>query len=120
MIPIDLQRGFILKGMKDMSRKWDPLCFKDNNYEHFGTTATGYITPCCYCDKYGKDISDYDPLLSALYDEELKLENNDSIEEIILSDQWKEFYDAIAIGPEHAPRVCKRICWRENDIKILS
>lgn len=95
-----------------MSRKWNPRCLKTEDHECFGTTASGYITPCCYCDSYGKDISAHDPLCSALYDEELKLKNNDSIEEILLSDQWKDFYAAIARGPEKAPEVCKRICYK--------
>lgn len=98
--------------MIDMSRKWNPMCLKSEDYEGFGTTATGYIIPCCYCDSYGKDISSYDPLCAALYDEELKLENNDSIEEILLSDQWRDFYAAISAGPEKAPEVCKRICYK--------
>ena len=102
-----------------MSREWNPLCLKSENPEGFGTTATGYIVPCCYCDPYGKDISNHDPLCAALFDEELKLENNDSIEEILLSDQWKAFYDAIMDGPEKAPMVCRRICYRENPVFIL-
>lgn len=105
--------------MKDMSREWNPRCLKEDSYEPFGTTATGYITPCCYCDTYGHDVSK-DPIWNSIFDDELKIENNDSIDNIILSDQWKHFFDAIESGPETAPSVCKRICWRENPIRILS
>jgi hypothetical protein len=103
--------------MKYMQREWIPLCLKENP-DPFGTTANGYLTPCCFCDTYGRDISNYDPLWNALFDEELKLENNDSINDIILSDQWKRFFMAIAAGPNMAPKLCQRICWRENPIVV--
>ena len=48
-----------------------------------------------------------------LFKEHLKIKNNDSIEEILLSDEWIEFYDNLA-SVDTAPKTCKRYCYKNN------
>ena len=84
-----------------------PECFdiKERREKHsaskeFGMSNDGYLLPCCWADGeswkrpengHGHKC-DY---VHALHDEELKIENNESIEEILLSDQWINFYQAL-------------------------
>lgn len=103
----------------NLSRKWNPKCLDPEQNEPLGSTSTGYIIPCCYCDINSNRNNPNDILLYNLYDVSLKLENNDSIDDIILSDHWKSFYDAIDSGPEQAPLICKRICFRTTPINEL-
>ena len=102
-----------------LPRKWNPKCLDPTNNESFGSTSTGYIVPCCHCDVNSSRRNPNDVLLNNLYDISLKIENNDSIDDIIISDHWKAFYDAIDSGPENAPLICKRICFRETPINEL-
>jgi hypothetical protein len=97
-----------------MSREWKPLCYSDS--EPLGTSSDGFVLPCCFCDKYGRPIDDHDPIWNGLFDEELKIENNNSINDILYSDQWKRFYGALSSGPESSPMICQRTCWREIPI----
>ena len=103
----------------NLSRKWNPKCLDPMANEPFGSTSTGYIIPCCYCDINSNRNDPNDFLLQNLYDPSLKVENNDSIDDIILSDHWQSFYDAIDAGPTNAPLICKRICFRTNSINEL-
>jgi len=69
-----------------------------------GHSAQGYILPCCWCD----NIIYKDKYVELLYQEELKIENNNSIEDIINSEQWQEFVNAI--HSDDPPKVCKSFC----------
>lgn len=70
----------------------------------FGNTSRGYILPCCYMDT--PDLFDGDA--SFLVDEKFKLDNVESIDEIIESDVWQKFYDNLrnGIGPTQCHRTC--------------
>ena len=69
--------------------------------------ADGFLLPCCWCDQTNL-YEDFKNL--GFYDESLKLENNDSIEDILLSETWKNFIHVILSTPHLAPRVCKKKC----------
>ena len=45
-----------------------------------------------------------------LFYEDLKLENNDSIEDIFMSDVWIDFHKSLIDDPDNAPYVCKKNC----------
>lgn len=93
-----------------VGKQWKPECLENKS---FAGTAEGYLVPCCWCDRsmYQKEKENYtDELLESLYDEELALQNNESINDIIASEQWIKFYDAIKAGPDHASVRCKLFC----------
>lgn len=69
-------------------------------------TASGYMMPCCWCDQI--DMSEFKKL--GMLDEELKLENNSSVKQIMLSKQWVSFHKMLIENPENSPTVCKRKC----------
>lgn len=75
-------------------------------------TADGYILPCCWCDK--PEANDFYKL--GLYDEDLKLDNVDDIqEEIICSPEWYNFHTILLTEPQNAPNICKKKCDNYND-----
>ena len=47
-----------------------------------------------------------------MYREHLKISNVESVEEIIFSDEWIEFFDMIKNRPEDWPDICVKICDR--------
>lgn len=92
---------------------FNPMCLKaypKRTPEGYAHTSTGYLIPCCHLD-YANNI---DPFYLNLLKEELKLENNESVEEILLSDEWITFAKAVIKGYteniEHAPGCCLKKC----------
>ena len=70
-------------------------------------TSMDYILPCCWCDNAAakKDMTRFNLLGS-----NLKVENNDSIKDIISSDEWSMFHEGLLEFPDKAPQVCKSKC----------
>ncbi len=89
--------------------KLKPMCLNKTS-EGFAHTATGYIVPCCHVDYIYND----DPLYLDLLKPELKVSNNESIEEILLSDEWAAFGNAVVKGcnehEKYAPKCCVPVC----------
>tara|TARA_Y100000034_G_C6511761_1_gene219936 strand:+ start:106 stop:375 length:270 start_codon:yes stop_codon:yes gene_type:complete len=70
---------------------------------------SGYILPCCYTRV--NDGSNFrHGIISTLYKEELKIDNVDSIEEIIFSDEWRDFFDIIENKQDEWPAICLKVC----------
>lgn len=84
-----------------------------SQWKEFGHSAKGFLLPCCWCDKI---TTEDDPLLHNLYNENLHLDNNTNIDEILFSDEWHEFLDAIK-DYKTAPNVCKKYCSVDDDGK---
>jgi len=68
----------------------------------------GWLLPCCYADTVHMEQ------FSILLEEHLKVENAESIEAILESDNWKQFYETILNDYENAPYVCKYRCTKGN------
>jgi len=70
-------------------------------------TATGHLLPCCWMDHYNHNPeSKVDQFIT----DELKVENNNSIEDIITSDTWTNFHKGLIDDPDNAPKMCKNMC----------
>ncbi len=107
-----------------MIRQWQPQCITEPltaTGRSFGSSAKGYLTPCCWIDfsfyKNIKELESDDPQLVNLFKEHLKIKNNDSIEDILLSDEWIEFYDNLA-SVDTAPKTCKRYCYKYSNSEL--
>jgi acetyl-CoA carboxylase beta subunit len=83
--------------------KIKPKCLQSNT-RPLGHSAEGYLLPCCWCD----NIVHKDKYTELLYQEQLKIQNNDRIESIIDSREWQQFVDAI--HSDDPPNVCKTFC----------
>tara|TARA_X000001036_G_C20008965_1_gene533568 strand:+ start:94 stop:456 length:363 start_codon:yes stop_codon:yes gene_type:complete len=98
--------------------KLKPQClYKHDKQDHsktYGHSAKGFILPCCWCDTVNPET---DTQLMKLMKEELLLENNNSIEDIIDSPEWNEFYTNITTPENYdkVPKVCKRYCTVNDD-----
>lgn len=78
-----------------------PRCIGEKD---FGYSATGFILPCCWCDKD-------DPGFASLKSEDLAVANNHSIEDIITSDAWIKFSNSLIQDfGKNAPATCWKYC----------
>ena len=94
---------------KSTSNRWYPHCIHLDKPK--GHSAHGHILPCCWADND-------DPGFAPLIKEKLKIENNDSIEEILLSEEWQEFGRILTEQPRKAPRTCWKYCGKGRDYRI--
>jgi hypothetical protein len=86
--------------MEHQNLNFYPRCL--NNTRFIAYTATGYITPCCWVDQH--------PEFNKFYDKSLYIDNNESIDNILNSKIWQEFYHMLENSPETAPTVCREQC----------
>jgi|TARA_E500000318_G_scaffold68596_2_gene63423 hypothetical protein len=77
----------------------DPKCLKED--AQLGHSAEGYILPCCMSD-HGA--------IPQLWKEHLKIENVDSIDQILNSKEWISFFEMLKNNPNKSPHICKRFC----------
>jgi hypothetical protein len=68
----------------------------------------GFLLPCCFADGYQPNNE-----FSEFYDETLNLENS-TVEEILTSDVWVDFFYNIMNG-EPLYSTCKKICVESHD-----
>jgi len=91
-----------------------PKCHKQSKEPPKGVAyvSTGHLLPCCWCDSLNpKYIEEFKKL--GFFFEDLKVKNNDTIEDIFMSDVWINFHKTIIEKPEEAPAVCKKNCSHE-------
>lgn len=90
--------------------KLHPKCI-DNNKPP-ALSATGYMLPCCWCDT--ADFRGFESLMK----DHLHLDNvNDVRNEIILSEEWDNFFYTLIENPKAAPSVCRRKCATPKELK---
>jgi len=89
--------------IKDVTSELDPKCF-DTRQQAYGFTNRGELIPCCWCDtQYNRRDKDYQKLLMVS-----KLEDHDSIEEIVTQEEWVEFYENLKQNKGFW--VCHHVC----------
>lgn len=95
-----------------------PRCLQFHEAANKGAayTSDGFMLPCCWMD----DPPVYDYIKKCgLKDEELKVSNNESLEDIFTSDQWENFFTTLLHDPENASYMCKKKCGVGVDLKKL-
>ena len=70
-----------------------PKCL---NKKEIAYTATGYLLPCCWLDK---PTAWQEPQVKRLMKKHLKLENFDSVEEVVHTKEWKDFFEELKTNP---------------------
>ena len=101
--------------MNDLKTKLDlkPKC---KNSKPWSFTSKGFLLPCCWCDKRAPKVEKaegWDKFQSP----DLHIDNVESVEEIISSKVWQEFWRFLEEEPENAPMTCKKYCGK-GDINI--
>ena len=89
--------------------KVNPKC---KYHQGLSYTATGYILPCCWCDN---PLGWQEPQIKRLRQQHLKLENNDKVEDIVYSKEWKNFMEELETNPA---KTCQRFCGTSLDLSI--
>ena len=90
-----------IKNKKNTLKPKCLLTIRDLSY-----SVTGHILPCCWVN-----ISWEDKHLKNLFKDNLHIDNNESIEEILNKDEWKEFINVLQNNPnEDLPKQCKKYC----------
>lgn len=95
-----------------MSEEFYPQCvhgiYREDgrNLRLTAYTNNGYLLPCCLIEGV-----EFHPVFSKFLDPDLKVENNESISDIITSDTWVDFFDNI-INRKDVPEICLRKCAR--------
>ena len=92
-------------------KKLNPLCVDSNDktdVRGIAYCSNGWLLPCCWLDSpaYKEELSKH-----GLYNESLKLENNNSVYDIVNSDEWVKFIDLVSNGDyDSTPEKCRRQC----------
>ena len=86
----------------------NPKCI--NEYQQICLSSSGYFTPCCWFDD---ELYRDQPWVKTLFREHLKIENNESLEDIFNSKEWTELFDMLINNPKDAPPICKKMCGSE-------
>tara|TARA_B100000424_G_C22841338_1_gene448963 strand:+ start:558 stop:896 length:339 start_codon:yes stop_codon:yes gene_type:complete len=102
------------KKIKRDLKNWYPICITRTGptKKAYGHNVSGHLMPCCWCFKTN------DPDINVLNQEHLKIENVDSIEEIVLSDEWLKFTNTLANDPLNAPKTCWKYCGKGKGYAI--
>ena len=87
----------------------DPKCLKPKKGRKVAAyTADGYILPCCWLDESNADEKFvYD---AGLKSNHLKVSNVESIDIIITSSEWENFFNTLLKNPNAASPICRRKC----------
>ena len=96
-------------------RKLIPKCRIGKSTKAYGHCSTGYLLPCCWTDKRNKNqekMEGWDKFKQP----HLHFDNVESIEEILDSEVWQDFFDMLDNHPEDAPWTCKKYCSFEHNI----
>lgn len=78
----------------------------NQNMTSLAYTATGYVMPCCWMDPVNAKGDEPNPL----HVEELKLSNNTSVKQVMLSPIWLKFHRDLIESPECALKICREMC----------
>ena len=78
-----------------------PKCL---NKKELAYTATGYLMPCCWLDV---PTGWSEPQIKRLMQKHLLLENNEKVEDIINSKEWKEYFEELKTNPSIT---CQKFC----------
>ena len=84
-----------------------PLCMLGEIYLAY--VNSGHILPCCFAD--ARRMYN-DERFGPLFKDSLKISNVGSVEDIITSDEWVEFFQTLQSNP---PALCRDICVRKDN-----
>tara|TARA_Y100000034_G_scaffold87326_1_gene104736 strand:- start:270 stop:1268 length:999 start_codon:yes stop_codon:yes gene_type:complete len=107
-------------GEKNLIEKLRPKCIEKldklkpeslarQGPKQLGHSSLGYLLPCCWQDPSAIRIKETEDIKD-LFQDHLKIENVDTIEEILFSDEWINFFKVLVTDPENAPSSCQRRC----------
>jgi hypothetical protein len=83
--------------------KFKPKCLSHET--PIAYSAEGYLIPCCWSDRTCGNGG-----YEKFYQPSLHIDNNESIEDILMSDTWLKFYNMLEHHSNEAPKHCHKKC----------
>ena len=72
-------------------------------------TSEGWLLPCCWCDQENEaNRTDFEIL--GFWDSDLKLSENETVDNILVSPIWMDFNKILLEKPELSPTICQKKC----------
>ena len=96
------------KNDKVKSQILNPKCMLSDRSMSY--TNEGNIMPCCWTNTVNYQTQDSNEALINLMKKKLHIDNNKSVDDILNSDEWKDFWDLLKNNPQNAPDKCKQMC----------
>ena len=96
-----------------MQAKINPKCHSGKGIAY---VSTGHFLPCCWCDNLHPKVRNYFKTFG-FFDDELKIENNENIEDILMSSTWIDYHKVLLQQPHKASFICKQNCGVGFDLK---
>ncbi len=93
-----------------------PKCVKGKS---FALNSQGYLLPCCWTDPLYKLKPNYNGDMDGmdeLFKKEFNIENVDGVDDIILSDEWIDFFNKL-INETSVPKICTMYCGTDTDTR---
>ena len=78
-----------------------------------GYSATGYILPCCRCDMPSLHTGQ----IKQLVQEKFAINCVHSVQDVLQSTEWQDFYHMLVDSPDNAPDHCWEYCGPNSKIK---
>lgn len=98
-----------------MTDVFEPKCMTGRKV--FAHSPAGWILPCSWVSPNLNNPKE--EITENLFSDNLKIENVDSIEDILFSDEWLSFFDIIKKGDiEELPSPCKKYCVNNDNHKV--
>jgi len=111
----DDDRKLSINKIEHSTNGFNPRCRRGDLSTGIHYSGDGYIAPCCWIAMLNDNKRDEYPT-HLLFQEKMKLENNDTIEDIIESAAWKILFDFIDEKSDKVPLSCKKTCgWKSID-----
>ena len=104
---INWQERLIAKGnsFKEFGHKLCPRCIYED--QEITLSSEGYFTRCCWLDD---ELYRNQKWVGSFFNKHLNIENNNNIEDIFNSKEWKRFWKMLLKNPQDAPPVCYEYC----------
>lgn len=124
LLPDNKEHYIIKKSKQTMrelfknSRSIKPRCMglnKDEMAQAYG--SQNLMLGCCWTDPVLHYIAK-DRAWDIIYNDDMKLKNFSSVQDVYNTDNWKEFQRRLLEDPDKAPRFCKRMCSHSDLAKV--
>ena len=104
------QEQFVTTNDTAKSQILNPKCMLADRSMSY--TNEGNIMPCCWTNtvNYQDNPEFSNEALIKLTKKKLHIDNNKSVDDILNSDEWKDFWDLLKNNPQNAPDRCKQMC----------
>lgn len=99
-------KGLEKRGIKNkILSNFKPRCIYEN--QEITLSSEGYFTPCCWTDD---ELYNQQPWINSFFLPHLHIDNNDTVEQIFNSKEWRRFFKMLLKNPNNAPPVCFEYC----------